>query len=881
MKLVSCHIESFGKVQNYDYSFDDEKSIIHEDNGWGKSTLATFIRVMFYGFVGENKRNIVENERKRFKPWQMGIYGGDIVFSVNGKEYRMERRFGEKKSGSDEFALYDNTTNLKSDDYSTNIGEELFGIDLESFMRTVFIAQQDCGTKVTPNISAKIGNVSDQTADMGNYDAVQNALKDEMNKLTPERATGKLSKMNMKISGLKENVRNKEFYVTNLSELERKFKEQESNKEKKLKEQKNIQKELERVSAIKDLQAGAEKYKGLCEQEADTRQKYEKAKAFFPKDIPEKEGIDAVIKRCDEYEEFLQTVRNFSLSDDENRKISSLETVFGSGVPDESELHEIEDDIDKLLKLESERDASMLSDAERRKLDEADKLFKQYKPSLEEIDRLSNEWGERKSKKEVLSSKKMNAELFKNANSANSNSGTSNKTIGLILLVIGIIAVLSGVVATVAAKNLPLGGIIAAVGVVLAVVGLILSIGKSKEKTDDNKNSAYEQMLDEIERDEEFIQRAEQDYREMLDKLGLQYNEYDVSSELSRIRSLVRDYDELLDRSQKGNFPEREEEINNLKASITGFLKAYQQNVVDSDYQKALYQLRRDTSDYVGLKEKQDKMQKASGESDAIGNEVKNYLRSMGFEPEEDLKMQLSAINEKIISLKYLRDDLKNIVERKDGFEKENDVTRFIDNTGEAETTSMEELNKSFNELKEQIDTIAGLEDSFREQMDEAALKLEALESDEVELENLQEEYETDMKKYQIIAKTKEYLEKAKQNFSGKYMADIKNSFEKYHSIISNSNEEYELDANLNIHLKEKGRLHELEYLSEGYKDLVGLCRRMAMIDAMYDLEKPFLIFDDPFVNLDENKLAGAMKFLDNIAKDYQIVYFSCHRSRC
>jgi len=55
----------------------------------------------------------------------------------------------------------------------------------------------------------------------------------------------------------------------------------------------------------------------------------------------------------------------------------------------------------------------------------------------------------------------------------------------------------------------------------------------------------------------------------------------------------------------------------------------------------------------------------------------------------------------------------------------------------------------------------------------------------------------------------------------------------------------------------------------------------MAMVDAMYDMEKPFLIFDDPFVNLDESRLAGAMKFLDNIAKDYQVIYFSCHKSRC
>ncbi|SEF61815.1 DNA repair exonuclease SbcCD ATPase subunit [Butyrivibrio sp. Su6] len=880
MKLVSCHIENFGKLQNYDYSFGDEKSIIHEDNGWGKSTFATFIRVMFFGFIGENKRNITENERKRFKPWQMGTYGGNVVFSVNGKEYRMERRFGEKKSGSDEFALYDNTTNLKSDDYSSNIGEELFGIDLESFMRTVFIAQQDCGTEVTPSISAKIGNVSDQTADMGNYDVVQNTLKDEMNKLSPERATGKLSKMNMRISELREVVRNKEYYINNLTELGKKLEEQVDAKEKKQEEQKDIQKELERVSALKDSQAGAEKYKELCEQEADAKQKYENAKAFFPKDVPEKTNIDIVVKRCDEYEDLLQTIKNFSLSDDESRSFSALKVAFSAGVPDESKLNDIEESIDKLSELESERDACLLSDPERIKLDDAEKLFEHYRPSMDEVDGLINDWGERKSKKEVLSSKRLNAELFKNANSANSSMGSSNKTLGIIIIVVGIIATLCGIVTIVSVKSNALGAGIAVAGIVLAIVGTTLSFRKNNENLDNN-NSTYNKMLDEISRDEVFIQRVEQVCKDMFDKLGLQYNEYDVPTELNRIRNLIRDYDELFDRDQKGNSPEREKEMKTLVDTITGFLKEYHQDILGADYQKALYQLKNNASDYIRIKAKQDKVLSASEESTAIENEVKNYLMSLGFEPEEELKKQLSTINEKLISLNYLNEGLKNITGRKEKFEKDNDVTKFIDSADVAEVASLEELNKSFNELKEQIDSIADIEDSFREQMDEAAQELEALENDEAELERLQENYETDMRKYQIIGKTREYLEKAKYNFSCKYMDDIKDSFEKYHNIISDSDEKYELDANLNIQLKEKGSLHELAYLSEGYKDLVGLCRRMAMVDAMYDQEKPFLIFDDPFVNLDESRLAGAMNFLDDLAKDYQIVYFACHQSRC
>ena len=52
------------------------------------------------------------------------------------------------------------------------------------------------------------------------------------------------------------------------------------------------------------------------------------------------------------------------------------------------------------------------------------------------------------------------------------------------------------------------------------------------------------------------------------------------------------------------------------------------------------------------------------------------------------------------------------------------------------------------------------------------------------------------------------------------------------------------------------------------------------MADAMYEEEKPFLILDDPFVNLDRGKLGGALAFLRALAQEHQLIYFTCHESR-
>jgi len=61
---------------------------------------------------------------------------------------------------------------------------------------------------------------------------------------------------------------------------------------------------------------------------------------------------------------------------------------------------------------------------------------------------------------------------------------------------------------------------------------------------------------------------------------------------------------------------------------------------------------------------------------------------------------------------------------------------------------------------------------------------------------------------------------------------------------------------------------------------LVGICLRVALVDAMYTKETPILMMDDPFTNLDDKKMAAALDFLQEISKKYQIIYFTCSKGR-
>ena len=113
MRLINCHIENFGRLSGYDRDYTEGCNSILASNGQGKSTLAAFIRVMFYGFEGEGKRKTGENERKRYEPWQGGVYwyffGQDGLMKegwqdINGKSYYLEPTVGANRGH-----MYENT----------------------------------------------------------------------------------------------------------------------------------------------------------------------------------------------------------------------------------------------------------------------------------------------------------------------------------------------------------------------------------------------------------------------------------------------------------------------------------------------------------------------------------------------------------------------------------------------------------------------------------------------------------------------------------------------------------------------------------------------------------------------------------------------------
>ena len=170
----------------------------------------------------------------------------------------------------------------------------------------------------------------------------------------------------------------------------------------------------------------------------------------------------------------------------------------------------------------------------------------------------------------------------------------------------------------------------------------------------------------------------------------------------------------------------------------------------------------------------------------------------------------------------------------------------------------------------------------YTKQLEDLQEQLDMRDEKEAELLALNVEQEKDIQKYNILKHTQEFLQAAKEQFTARYMDPISQGFAKYYGILTgDESENWVIDANINLKVRQQGELRETHWLSAGYKDLIGVCMRLALVDTMYQEEKPFLILDDPFVNLDQEKVEYGNELLETVAKEYQVIYFTCHDSRC
>ena len=305
-----------------------------------------------------------------------------------------------------------------------------------------------------------------------------------------------------------------------------------------------------------------------------------------------------------------------------------------------------------------------------------------------------------------------------------------------------------------------------------------------------------------------------------------------------------------------------------------------------------LQQLLAEAMEYESLAAKEKQALSYAGQTDLyeeLQNELTAFLASYGRSVEaSDTEKELNALREQFFTARTSADAAKRNYEaaklKKETFEEENPMVRLEESGNEENTRiqeSLENLNREFRDNSERLEKLHQTVREYQNRQDELRERYDMHEELEKQWEDLNNRIEEKTQLYKQLTRTQEFLRQAKENMTQKYVAPLKNSFLHYYGLVAGDDDrQYYMDANAAVTIMECGKQRETGYLSAGYQDLIGLCLRLAFADAMYPDEKPVLILDDPLVALDEEKLSGGKRLLSEVAKNYQLIYFTCHETR-
>jgi DNA repair exonuclease SbcCD ATPase subunit len=79
----------------------------------------------------------------------------------------------------------------------------------------------------------------------------------------------------------------------------------------------------------------------------------------------------------------------------------------------------------------------------------------------------------------------------------------------------------------------------------------------------------------------------------------------------------------------------------------------------------------------------------------------------------------------------------------------------------------------------------------------------------------------------------------------------------------------------IDVHAPERGDWVPVNTLSQGTLDLIYLAARLGLVRLVTGDRRPPLVFDDPFVTLDDERAMRALALLKRVAGDFQIIYLT------
>lgn len=759
MILKKCHVENYGKLQQFDYDFNDNLNIILHENGWGKTTFASFIKAMLFGLPQTTKQDLDENERKKYTPWQGGIFGGWLEFELDNKNYRIERFFAEKQS-KDKFALYDLSTNQLINE--PDFVQKKLGINANTFMRSTFI-QHNYTSPNDESIKEKLGKLI-ENQDLNSLADVDKKLLTYQTNL--ELLRGKGGKIYQLQTNLDDVLNKKEICKNAKIEQEKLDGIYKDNLNKLNIINEKLNKLRAQIQNINDERTKSVIIKQSQEKQNELQRIQSERQAiidFFKNSIPTQDLIDDLAEKQNELARNQSTLEELNINR-ESQNFEKLQNYFNNNIPTENDITEAKNNLEKYNNIQN-------------KIQFSQNIFNQSKSKI----------------------------------------NTINKCLIIGFGILAFIICLVGIIAF--TGNLPIMLTFIVIGVILGALSIYFAI-KPIKNNHLPANMASKKNLENLQKEQDeyklkivsFVEK----YKENTDDLNQSLN--NISYNLRQYHDYKLSQENLAERKQK-----IQEKIQQIKSNLIQYYSQYFNN--PEFFNSCLTECRSKYERFNYITQNYEQKQK----------ELDLFISQHNINEHENIHIDLN--------LEPLQNEVETLEQEKELLAKTNS-----------------EINSKLINLSNLSQNLSGIEATE---------------------ESLKEEISKLKKDLNTIKLTRTFLEQSKNNLTAKYLAPLTDTFKSYsQQIVGEKFDKISIDTSLNVLIEHHGEKKTSKFYSSGGRDVIELCMRLALAKTLFDNETPPLIMDDPFNNLDDEKTQKGLDLLNQISKEFQIIYLVCHSSR-
>ena len=209
MTIQKVNVIHFGKLRDFEITFNPGFNIVYGKNESGKSTLQAFIKALFYG-MNSQRKDLKENDRLRFIPWGKDKAHGELYYRDQyHNEYILKRSFGRKRKEDGATVINSITGETPGHIQLDKPGEDLLGLGEDAFEKTVWIKQLGCSVLRSKDdeIMNRLTNLQESGDEQVSFRRAMEGLMEARKVLVNQRKTGRLDQLKQQRDQLLQELR--------------------------------------------------------------------------------------------------------------------------------------------------------------------------------------------------------------------------------------------------------------------------------------------------------------------------------------------------------------------------------------------------------------------------------------------------------------------------------------------------------------------------------------------------------------------------------------------------------------------------------------------------------------------------------------------------